>query len=1694
MKSLINRVLGLLALTFLSLLPAQAATLPTWAESYGVGSYDRNGKAVGDDPFTGSGTDVPRGIASMPDGGFVVAGQIPFPYVTLQSTNGPASDAVLVRFAGDGTILWQTELAQTNGTFTSGLYNYAPSYIARVRTDAQGNIFVAGTKGNPSSQGAGYAPFVAKFSPDGQLIWQNGIPEAGGTVPGTPPHSYTAGVNGSYLEMGLTQDGGVVITSTQGRPDSGYSIPIIAKFDANGSVSFYRAYENPDQYLPNGPVAQTADGSKYVTICGHQLPNDPNAPYGLFVFVTDTAGNVLAQRAFAGPGGGREYPLSLIRTSDGGFASLSAHDDFAGIVFRKFNADASAVTIEHLITPASNQQRFYVGSLSQPADTGSFSQTADGGFLIGGHCAKPASNSAEDAALMKLHADGTLEFFSLIGGAKAEGNFNGGLSGSVATPLSGGGYGIAISTSTYATDPAGADFRKKPDWWMVKTDASRKVRSFTGTMEDLPPGSFNVSPSAPNLPVAISYLTTPPYSAGPLPSTDPGFVLVDLAARTGVDRPSFVIQAGSPRIVSSRTTEAVVGQHFAYHTLAAFFDPAAHLTFGATNLPQGFIIDASTGVISGVAGAGTETSTPIAIALSVTDGVDTAQLTLLLTIGDGVPFLTVNGSDQPTPNLADTILTFATRYPGKRVGRYVSVQSATTPQGPWTDLDNGYLGYMARDLNSGRYVLGTTNYPAQNGVYFRSRAVTQGFNPSEVVSNVVGPFDLASGKPRAGKTVFQLLSNGLRENFDFRANEKDAAAGIAVRVQTTQTPSVESSWTDLTDIGGNNISAMNPDGEASHYALLAKKLPEGRGIYFRAIARSVSAGALVDAPSNFIGPKIIETVIPPHATITSPSNGTFDNPVVITTDASGVASIQIHATATAGPNRSLDAFALQFDGNVVYSVPGGTASASIDYTKNTNAIGDHVIEVLAVDDRRTIARAGTGPVYVRIVPPTPAASSRAGAAPSNPTQNQALGGKVYHVVNGHGYWRNPTTWQDSAGNNGVPGKNDFAIIGDAEILFEDDIGGPVVGSVSINGGTLYGYSGLDVAGTAFIAGATFKNGMSLFISEGGVLQLTNSANLVFQPNSAGNYGVLFNAGTINIHGAGGLTGVADFHNVGLVNFQLPLLPSIQAALGLPPGFRTISAQIVHDSGKVSVQSLVTDNGSGIVTNASSNLLSENGLGFVSPDGGSVISRDGAGVLSDNGIGVISRDGAGLLSENGLGIISTDGNSIISQDGASIISQDGGSVATRNGGLFKTGGNGGNAPISADGATATSGYVKQGGELDLNGITIIGPLSLESGVVTGSGVIAGNLINTGGYIAPGHSPGEMRILGNFTQNSGGSLILEAGGAEPGQFDQIKVTGTANLGGKLDLKTISGYVPFPNDPLNQLTASATSGSFDSISSNGAASVTGTGLITTTNPSTPNPAAGQPVNIATRMGVQTGDNVLIAGFIVTGPSGSTKKVMIRGLGPSLAPFGVPNTLPDPLLELHKSGGTTINDDWQQGDTSQIPNGFAPGDSHESVIVATLAPGSYSAVLKGAHGEAGVGIAEVYDLDPASAAKLGNLSTRGFINTGDDVMIGGFIVGGNEPARILVRAIGPTLSDFGVQGALQDPTLELHDGNGASISNDDWRESQEADIQATTLPPNKNQEPAILATLAPGSYTAVVRGKNNTTGIGLVEAFTLQ
>ncbi len=245
----------------------------------------------------------------------------------------------------------------------------------------------------------------------------------------------------------------------------------------------------------------------------------------------------------------------------------------------------------------------------------------------------------------------------------------------------------------------------------------------------------------------------------------------------------------------------------------------------------------------------------------------------------------------------------------------------------------------------------------------------------------------------------------------------------------------------------------------------------------------------------------------------------------------------------------------------------------------------------------------------------------------------------------------------------------------------------------------------------------------------------------------------------------------------------------------------------------------------------------------------------------------------------------------------------------------------------------------------------------------------------------------------------------------------------------------------------------------------------------------------NISTRTLVKTGDQVLIGGFIVTGTE--SKKVIMRAIGPSLPLTGV---LINPFLELHDSSGALIvsNDNWRTDQEQEIiATGLAPTKDDESAIVMTLAPGSYTAIVSGVDGGTGIALVEVYDLEQLADSRLANISTRGLVETGDNVLIGGFIVLGDNAATALLRAIGPSLP---LAGSLTDPTLELHDSNGTILaSNDDWKSDQESEILATGLPPNNDSESAIFTTLAPGSYTAIVRGANDTTGVALVEAYQL-
>jgi hypothetical protein len=249
----------------------------------------------------------------------------------------------------------------------------------------------------------------------------------------------------------------------------------------------------------------------------------------------------------------------------------------------------------------------------------------------------------------------------------------------------------------------------------------------------------------------------------------------------------------------------------------------------------------------------------------------------------------------------------------------------------------------------------------------------------------------------------------------------------------------------------------------------------------------------------------------------------------------------------------------------------------------------------------------------------------------------------------------------------------------------------------------------------------------------------------------------------------------------------------------------------------------------------------------------------------------------------------------------------------------------------------------------------------------------------------------------------------------------------------------------------------------------------------------------NISTRLRVATGDNAMIGGFIITGTEPKTE--LVRGIGPSLV---VPGALVDPIIEVHGPSGQLLgaNDNWRDAETRQqiSDSGLAPVNDLESALWGIIEPGAYTAIVRGKDDASGIGLFEVYDLDLTANSRLANVSTRGFVDTGDNVMIGGIITAGSAPTRIVLRGIGPSLTNFGVPNPLQDPILELYDGNGQVITtNYNWRDDQEAEIIATGIPPSNDQESAIVRDLSPGAYTVIVRGNNNTTGVALVEIYSL-
>jgi hypothetical protein len=348
---------------------------------------------------------------------------------------------------------------------------------------------------------------------------------------------------------------------------------------------------------------------------------------------------------------------------------------------------------------------------------------------------------------------------------------------------------------------------------------------------------------------------------------------------------------------------------------------------------------------------------------------------------------------------------------------------------------------------------------------------------------------------------------------------------------------------------------------------------------------------------------------------------------------------------------------------------------------------------------------------------------------------------------------------------------------------------------------------------------------------------------------------------------------------------------------------------------------------------------------------------------------------------------------------------------------------------------------------------------------------------------------------FVNNNNGTATLSGtpgpltGGTYPFTIGANNgVTATVNQNFTL---TVIGITPTPTPtPTPTATATATP----------TATPTATATATATPTATPTPA--QTLNISTRLRVDTGDKVMIGGFIITG--NTAKAVALRGIGPSLVGSGIPaaSVLNDPVLELHGASGALItsNDNWKESPQRAQIEGtvFQPTDDRESVILATLPPAAYTVILKGVGGTKGIGLVEIYDNNQAADSELANISTRGFVQTSNEVMIGGFVLGGNNPTNIAVRALGPSLTNSGLSNVLADPTLELHNANGTiMVSNDDWQSDPASAAQLTAhglALPNPKESGIFTSLAPPGQFTAIVAGKNGGIGIALVEIYNVK
>jgi Passenger-associated-transport-repeat len=735
-------------------------------------------------------------------------------------------------------------------------------------------------------------------------------------------------------------------------------------------------------------------------------------------------------------------------------------------------------------------------------------------------------------------------------------------------------------------------------------------------------------------------------------------------------------------------------------------------------------------------------------------------------------------------------------------------------------------------------------------------------------------------------------------------------------------------------------------------------------------------------------------------------------------------------------------------------------------------------------------------------------------------------------------------------------------------------------TINNNGGVANGFAG---GATQVFSGATAgnatinNNGGAVFNAQGGVT--------TFFSSTAGNATITTYGGAVS----GAKSGTTQFTNT--------------ATAGSATLITNGSLDNNTGAGEVDFKKTATAGNATLITNGPTVSGGRGGFTafFDSATGGTARAITDTGgqfainFLTTAGMDIGSIEGGGIyvLGKKNLTVggnnLSTTVTGVI-EDRTSVIGDTGGSLTkVGSGSLTLTATNTYTGPTTVNGGTLFVDNTKGSG-------TGTGALTVNTGgTLGGTGGVGGMVtVNSGGVVAPGHSPGTLSINGNYIQNSGGALKIELGGAGAGiGFDQLVINGNASLDGILNLSLVSGFRPAVGDTFAIIACVSATGNFATINSTGfsvRSDVSKTGVVLTVTDVAPVPvitsptsasgtkdqpftyqitatdsptsfgASGLPAglsvnatngvisgtpaavgsfavtisatnsagpgsatltltispppsatpglvgNVSTRLPVGTDDNVLIEGFIVQGPAGSTKKILVRAIGPSLSAFGITDALANPVLEIYDETSAKVasNDDWKTTQVGGLITGdqsaeisasqLAPGNDLESAIIADLAPGSYTAVVRGAGNTIGTGVVDAYDLSAASPARLANIATRGLIQAGDKLMIAGFIVQ-NGPVRVVIRAIGPSLSGFGIANALADTTLQLRDVNGVIVlENDNWKTDQQQDLEATGLQPTNDLEAALVTTIQPGQYTAQVRGKNDSSGIGVVQVYFVQ